>query len=422
MTILAKNLGTIPKRCGNFLLRPDIPVEVPESFLAEFGYDNMIEYDFSSYREQMRSRTDDGRLSFDFWIPFSAIDGYGRHAIDIYKGMQQIGVDVALRDVGIGWVNHRWVDQVIEQAGIKSRIRMPSRVGVVMSLPYDPHIFKHPAAVKIVITQFETDHFPEKHVAAVNNCDHLIVTPSFHPDMIHPSAFNLPISLPPPGVDTVFFTYKERPRDGKFKCLMLGALAGRKNPIGALHMFWQASQGSPDWKLTIKTRQASGVEKLQKLIQATGDSRIEVVVGDTPPQWIPQIYHQHDCLLWPSKGEGVGLPPMEAMATGLEVVCARNSGLENFIHDEWAWPIHKHSREPADLPEIGFSADYVKAFGSVGNWWVPDLEEGARQLRKCYEAWSEGKGKGKRAADYIRQRHTLRQQAASVLQVVEQYS
>jgi glycosyltransferase involved in cell wall biosynthesis len=420
--IQAKNLGTIPKRCGGVLLRPDVWVEVPDTFLSQFGYDNMIEFDFSSYRDQMRSRTEDGRLSFDFWIPFSSIDGYGRHAIDIYKGMAALGADVALRDVGIGWIDHLWIDPVIEQVGLKSRTRMPSKVGLVMSLPYDPHIYHHQSAHKIVITQFETDRFPEKHVENVNKCDHLIVTSSFQPEMMRKSGIKIPISVLTPGIDTDFYKFVERPRDGKFKCLMLGALTGRKNPVGALHMFWKASEGDPSWHLTIKTRKAAGVEKLKKMIEATGDPRIDVVIGDTPPDWIAKIYHMHDCLLWPSKGEGVGLPPMEAMSTGMEVVCARNSGMRDFISDEVAWPIYNHDREPADLPDSGFSQEYVKTFGSVGQWWVPDLEEGVRQLKKAHEAWSKGEGKGKRAADYIRSNHSLRHQAASVLQVVERYS
>jgi hypothetical protein len=96
--------------------------------------------------------------------------------------------------------------------------------------------------------------------------------------------------------------------------------------------------------------------------------------------------------------------------------------MRDFIDDGWAWPIHKHTMEPADQQDGGFSQKYVEVYGDVGNWWNPDLNEGIRQLRKAYEAWRDGKGKGQKAAEYVRSHHTLRHQAASVLKVVERYS
>lgn len=416
--IPATNIGTIAKRCGAFLLPPNVPVLVPETFLAEFGYDNQIQFDFSQYQHMMESRTADGRLTLDYWCPLSMVDGYGRHALDIYKGMKQLGAQPLLRDVG--WVQQIYLNPLIKAESVASHAKPPRKVGVCMSVPYDPHIFNHQSLTKIVITQFETDRFPEKHVDNVNRCDHLIVTSSFQPEMMRRSGVKIPISVLIPGVDTDLFTPRRREVDGIFKCLILGALTPRKNPIGAIQMFEQASQNQTDWKLLIKSRQADGMDAVRKL--AAQDPRIEVVIGDTPPEWVPQVYQEHDCLIWPSKGEGVGLPPLEALASGMEVVCSRNSGMLDFISDEWAWPINKHTKESASIPGIGFSESYVKMYGDVGNWWSPDLAEGAKQLRRAYEAWSTGKGKGGRAAEYVRAKHTLRHQAGSVLQVVEKYS
>lgn len=416
-TIPATNISNIAKRCGNFLLLPGVPVQVPPSFLSEYGYDNQIQFDFSQYQHMLESRTEDGKLTFDFWCPLSMIDGYGRHALDIYKGLKLLDTRPLLRDVG-------WVDPIFMSPNIKAEATLsngkpPRRVGVCMSVPYDTHIYAHQSLTKIVITQFETDHFPEKHVANVNKADHLIVTTSWQPEMMRRSGVTIPISVMTPGVDTDVFTYKERERTGKFRCLMLGALTGRKNPLGALKMFWEASHGSTDWSLLIKTRHADGIAGVVR--EASRDSRVEVMIGDTPPDWLPEVYFKHDCLIWPSKGEGCGLPPLEALSTGMEVVCSRNSGMRDFIDDAWAWPIHKHTKEAAMQPDGGFSQKYVDVYGDVGQWWVPDLEEGIRQLRRAYEAWKQGNGKGAKAAEYVRSHHTLRHQAASVLKVIEKY-
>jgi glycosyltransferase involved in cell wall biosynthesis len=417
-TIPATNISNIAKRCGRFLLRPNVPVEVPFSFLAEYGYDNQIQFDFSQYQHLLESRTAEGKLTFDFWCPLSMIDGYGRHALDIYRGLKELGTEPLLRDVG--WVSEAYLTGNIRADAMVSRAKPPRKIGVCMSVPYDPHIFSHQAAVKIVITQFETDHFPAKHVEAVNKADHLIVTTSWQPEMMRRSGVKIPISVLTPGVDTEAFFPKPHEDRRSFRCLMLGALTGRKNPLGGLKMFWEASQGQTDWQLLIKSRHADGMTEVRQA--ARNDHRIEVVVGDTPPEWVPGIYHEHDCLIWPSKGEGCGLPPLEALSCGLEVVSSRNTGMKDFIDEEWAWPIHKHTSERADQPQGGFSQKYIDIYGGVGNWWNPDLKEGARQLRRAYEAWRDGKGKGSKAAEYVRSHHTLRHQAASVLKVVERYS
>lgn len=45
------------------------------------------------------------------------------------------------------------------------------------------------------------------------------------------------------------------------------------------------------------------------------------------------------CLLFPSSGEGFGLPPREAMATGIPVILAGFAGLESIAREDIAYPV-----------------------------------------------------------------------------------
>jgi glycosyltransferase involved in cell wall biosynthesis len=191
--------------------------------------------------------------------------------------------------------------------------------------------------------------------------------------------------------------------------------------MGAIQIFQQASQGDPSWRLTIKSRKADGINEVARIARA--DKRIEVVIEDSHPLKVLDYYHSHDCLLWPSKGEGVGLPPLEALSCGLEVVCSANSGMLDFIDGKWAWPIRTERMEPAGWPDnlLGFDETYVRTYGDVGEWWLPDLNHATKQLRAAHEAWSKGNGKGRLGAAEIRRNHTLRHQAESVLVAVERY-
>jgi len=417
--VLVTNTAKFGKVCGRYgLFSPGATRRVPMSFIAEYGADTELKLDFSLLADHFRTRTQDGRVCMDWWCPLSMIDGYGRHALGIYQGLQALSVDVRLR---ASWIvsDRLHVPTEWHLLAKQNQTAVPSKVAVAMTLPYDPILYDNPSQIRIALTQFETDHMPKVHVEKINLCDHLIVTSSFQPAMMRRSGVRIPISVLTPGVDTEFFRYVPRARDGLFKVLILGALTGRKNPLGAIRIFQEASGGAPDWRLTIKSRRADGIGRVAQV--ASQDPRISVIIRDDPPANVLTFYARHDALLWPSKGEGCGLPPLEAMATGMEVVSSNNSGMADFVEERWAWPIPTKGMERSGDVPGGFGKDYVATYGDTGSWWVPDEKQAVTQLRRCFDAWYRGQGKGQLASQYVRARHTLELQARSVLEVVNRY-
>jgi glycosyltransferase involved in cell wall biosynthesis len=199
--------------------------------------------------------------------------------------------------------------------------------------------------------------------------------------------------------------------------LILGALTPRKNVTAAIRIFQAASDGDSSWRLTVHNR-----GRLDRAIKdaARDDPRITVVRSDGDPAGVAELYRSHDCFLWPSKAEGVGLPPMEAMATGMDVVCAYNSGMMDYLDDEWAWPVRCDRMISSDPPGEEF-ADFPPCYGPAGDYWLVDESHAVAQLRACRAAVRDGRSKGPKAADYIRRQHTIRDQARSILDVVSQY-
>lgn len=414
--IPVRSKAKISKICGNITIFPGTWQMVPLAFVDQYGYDPDFEFDYSAFTGQLRTKDSSGRLTFDFWCPISAVDGYGRHALSIYRGLNRIGVSPILKTDGWG-IDREFLPSDLAMAQYTNARSMPLKIAIMMTLPY--HIFITQSISKIVISQFETDHVPEKHIENINNLDYLIVTSSFQPSVWRKSGCKIPISVMNSGVDTDHFSFIERPRNGKFKVLIIGALTGRKNPLGAVRIFQHASQGDPNWELCIKSRYADGIQEVAKAIK--NDDRIKLILNDISPQQVVNFYHAYDCLLWPSKGEGCGLPPLEAMSTGMEVVCSDNSGMKDFVGDDWCYPIKTAGMEPANIPGQGFSNKYTTQFGQVGNWWVPDEHHAVKQLRECYENWKIGSGKGPKAAAYVRKYHNLELQAESVLSVIEKF-
>jgi len=436
------NTADLPQQMGRWIIQPGETVDVPMEFLEQFGNAPGIHIDFTSVQDMLRTSDEGGRLAFDFWCPLSSIDGYGRHALAIVEGLQRLGVapvllDAEWRETPTG--DHPHLAPGVLAEARRNRLRLPCRIGIAMTVPYDERLHVHQSVYKIGITQFETDRVPEFHVRQVNRLDHLILTSNFQPDVWRRSGLrrDLPVSVLTPGVDTDWFAFRERPAGDTFRVLILGALTARKDPITAVKAFQEASRGDEGWRLTIKTRRAQGIELLLDALgiphapdqlpgwpwrgPAPVDPRIELWLCDDSPERVRQRYWEHDCLLWPSKGEGVGLPPLEAMATGMEVVMSDNSGMADYAYPDHCWPVGTSHMEPADIPG-GFSRHYVESYGSVGQWWVPSYPDLVKQLRRAHMAWARGHGKGPLAAAYVRAHHTLGHQARSVLEVIERYA
>jgi glycosyltransferase involved in cell wall biosynthesis len=57
-------------------------------------------------------------------------------------------------------------------------------------------------------------------------------------------------------------------------------------------------------------------------------------LGFVPPSGMGRVYLDHDLFIWPSRREGYGLPPVEAMASGCVVATTANGGSAEFAADE----------------------------------------------------------------------------------------
>src|SRR6476469_1958610 len=94
------NLNAIPVRVGAFEIAPNQTVEVPIEYVEQYGAYKFLKFNFSQFSEELLWKDDEGNPIIDFWSPISVIDGYGRHGLDIFRGLQKIGVKPKLRDCG----------------------------------------------------------------------------------------------------------------------------------------------------------------------------------------------------------------------------------------------------------------------------------------------------------------------------------
>jgi len=161
------------------------------------------------------------------------------------------------------------------------------------------------------------------------------------------------IHVIPYGVDGAFFdtpsTSKEETRAdwdipaSAFVVLHVGSVGERKNiptVIECVHGLRTA--GVEAWLLQVGGHFTAQQERAVKRFELKNVTRS---IGEAAEPLLRAAYRAADVLLFPSHYEGFGLPVLEAMASGLPVVCSRAGGLSEVAGDD-ALTIDAREAEP----------------------------------------------------------------------------
>lgn len=174
--------------------------------------------------------------------------------------------------------------------------------------------FNNPDCYKIGYTAWESTEIPETWKDGLSQIDELWVPNNFTKDIMS-KYFDKEIYVFPHGVDDVF-SPRKRHYDGVTRFLHIGHPAYRKGLDLALDAFLDLYKDNPEYHLTIKTYGDSQVPK-------TDANNVTIINKTTNYSDLVDIIYDHHILLYPSWGEGFGLIPLQAMATGMPVIMTK---------------------------------------------------------------------------------------------------
>lgn len=105
-----------------------------------------------------------------------------------------------------------------------------------------------------------------------------------------------------------------------------------------------------------------------------GRDRVVMTSGKISNEAEVALYASAHCYLQPSRGEGFGLQPLQAMAQGLPTILTDAHGHGSFakygIPLGWSWK----------------KADYF-IYGDAGDWWEPDYDQLCESMWDVYHNW-----------------------------------
>jgi len=320
-------------------------------------------------------------------------EGYGRYALHSVRALAQQGVSVQPMPLSIldapGWLQRLAgldAGTLTIQCGTPDTFRpMPGRVwGLTM---YEDQTRIAPGWADDIN----------------QTCERLLVPCEQNATLFRENGVRVPIHVVHGGTAPDEFPLLPYVPRESYTFLALGDRGARKGVEQVYSAFYQTFPADkfPDVRLTIKTRKRGlfGAAHVD-----FADRRVSVWSEDTAT--MADVFGLVDCFVFPSLGEGWGMPPREAVMSGIPTIVSRNTGLMVGI-DHWATRVveRQHAQE--------------SSLAGGGTWLVPDVDEVGAHMMWCYEHRRDARDRAEQGAAWLRANQTWTHSAQALIQLVE---
>lgn len=265
---------------------------------------------------------------------------------------------------------------------------------------------------KIGFTMLEVTGLPKEWVRQANEMDEVWVPSFFNAETFRNSGVTKPIHLIPLGVDTNYFNplIKKFPVCDDFKFLTVFEWGERKAPEALIKTFNRTFRAKDPVILLCKANCTDPGVDVPAIIRSLDldhqGGRIEFIFNKYLPYYqLGSLYRSADCFVLATRGEGWGMPILEAMACGLPVIATNWSAQTTFLNSYNGYPLQVKSLIPAVA-----KCPYYQGF----KWADPDMDHLSALLRHVFENQEEAKEKGRRAAEDVAAHWTFRHTAARI--------
>lgn len=180
---------------------------------------------------------------------------------------------------------------------------------------------------KIQMTQWESTMVPPSWVEHAKDYDEWWTANRFGADaFINSGVPAEKIHVYEHGVDAQMWTPKLRGQNDVIRFLHVDSSSPRKRSDIVIKAFREAFGNSLDYELTLKHSHhpdAGADWNIPEVMESRGEweyINVRHIRENMDIRHLRSLFHFHDVLVYPSEGEGFGLIPLQALATGMPVI------------------------------------------------------------------------------------------------------
>ena len=309
-------------------------------------------------------------------------DNYGYRLVEemLVEKLTERGIDVRVPDSDYSWVENEAVRKIYEKP-----YKIYDKTFLIMTgvhVEFIPKIMSSIDADKYVMTMWEYSTLPDIFIKQISFTDVTLIVPSRHNYRVFKQYFPYKkIFYVPLGYDKRF-AYKKRKVNGNFRFLFSGAPAVRKGWFVLAKAFEEAFTLCDQVELYIKS--SPNPNGHEDLFNIGGYKNIIFDMRALSIEELINLYYSAHVFVFPSFGEGFGLTPLEAIASGLVTLSSDATGMGDFISSKTAIKLYTRKKlldfeggwrcqcDVVDLKDLIRSLKYVyNSYESVYNRLFP---------------------------------------------------
>ena len=260
-------------------------------------------------------------------------------------------------------------------------------------------------------TMLEVDGLPREWVDGCNRMDEVWVPATFNAETFRSSGVTVPIRVMPLGVDVDYLNpgiTGFRPTR-RYTFLSVFEWGERKGADLLLRAFAEEFKESEDVLLLLAVyNRDAGVDIHEEVARLRLPPSPPIVVMLNPEfadHQMGALYRSADCFVLPTRGEGWGMPILEAMACGLPVIATDWSGPADFLHAGVGYPLQVKT-----MVDAVAKCPWYEGF----QWAEPDFDHLRFLLREVVDRPDQARARGLAAAAEVADRWTIEHAADRV--------
>jgi len=262
-----------------------------------------------------------------------------------------------------------------------------------------PEMYLHTNSYNIGMTYWETDAVPNHWIDFMYRMDEIWTSSKYVKDVYLKQNVNEKIFDFNQGIDPEIYKVNfNEPEREQFTFLSFGSPSSRKNAQYTYDAFMELFGGDERYHLIIKSSGPSDVRNIQEGVNlgaVKNSSQVTVIEEMLSEEEVAQLLRSVHCLVYPTSGEGWGLVPYSAIASGTPTICTNATACEEYA--ELSIPIDYTWKEP-------WQAAGVYSHG--GKWAMPDLNQLREKMQSVTENYDAYKSMTIRSAQTLQNTHT----------------